>query len=216
MLTKHPKANLRSFYIVFIEIGLIVSLLVMIAATRAPLQTHAPTVSDVVYEPDIEIIIDVPITVDEIPPAPPRPQIPIPVSDDQLIEDIIEFPDFDFDSESLPLPPPPPLEDDEEKLHNYIGVEIKPEMKGGMQAFYAQITYPKVAKIAGIEGRVVVQFVVDKEGNVTKPEVIRGIGGGCDEEVLRVLKLTKFSPAIQNGRFVPVKMTQNVRFSLQN
>ena len=216
MLTKHPKANLRSNYTVFFEIGLIASLLVMIAATRAHIESTPPVAEDFIcYDCDFKTIELPPNTIEKNPPAPPRPQVPIPVSDDQLIEDIIEFPDFDFNTESLPLPPPPSLEDEEE-LMDYIGVEIKPEMKGGMQGFYTQLTYPKVAKIAGIQGRVVVQFVVDKEGNVTNPVVLRGIGGGCDEEVLRVLKLTKFSPAIQNGRFVPVKMTQNVRFSLQN
>ena len=85
-----------------------------------------------------------------------------------------------------------------------------------MQKFYSQLKYPEVAQKAGIEGLVTVSFIVNKEGEVSNIEILRGIGGGCDEEVIRVLKLTKFSAAIQNGRFVPVKMTQNIRFNLQN
>ena len=68
----------------------------------------------------------------------------------------------------------------------------------------------------GISEKIFVEFVIDKQGNVTRPTIIRGIGGGCNEEVLRVIKLVKFTPGIQNGNFVQVKMRQAVNFKLEN
>lgn len=76
--------------------------------------------------------------------------------------------------------------------------------------------YPQVAIRAGIEGRVTVQFVVDENGNVQNPRVIRGIGGGCDEEALRVVKTAQFSPGMQRGRPVQVQMSLPILFKLSN
>ena len=73
-----------------------------------------------------------------------------------------------------------------------------------------------MAKRAAIEGKVIVQFTVNKLGEVENPEILRGIGGGCNEEVLRVLKKMKFSPGIQNDRPVNVRVTQTVVFKLTN
>lgn len=67
---------------------------------------------------------------------------------------------------------------------------------------------------ANIEGRVIVQFVINKEGDVTQPVVLRGIGGGCDEEALRVIKLAKFRPGMQRGKPVPVKYTIPILFKM--
>ena len=215
MIKKHPKANLRSLHLIFTEIGLILSLLVMIAATNARLESApAKPVTFICDDCDIVPIELPPTTIEKIPPAPMRPQVPIEVIDSEIIDDIIDLPTFDTDLLDIPLPPPP-KEEEANEIVDYYGVEIKPVMKGGMQQFYAELNYPKLAQQAGIEGLVTVQFVIDKQGNPTNINIVRGIGGGCDEEVLRVLKRTTFSPAIQNGRFVPVKMTQNVRFTLQ-
>ena len=84
-------------------------------------------------------------------------------------------------------------------------------MTGGLKKFYSEI-----ARKTGIDGIVIVQFIVNKMGEVESPQIIRGIGGGCDEEVLRVIKKMKFSPGIQNGILVNVKMSQSVRFQLKN
>ena len=216
MLTKHPKANLRSHHLILTEIGLILSLLVMIAATTAHIESAPPELISVVtkFEP---IVIDTPPNTEDLtPPAPIRPQVPIEVPNHKNIVDIIDLPEYDINSSEILLPPPPANKTTDEEVMDLWGVEIRPEIKGGMQKFYSQLKYPEVAQKAGIEGLVTVSFIVNKEGEVSNIEILRGIGGGCDEEVIRVLKLTKFSAAIQNGRFVPVKMTQNVRFNLQN
>lgn len=97
----------------------------------------------------------------------------------------------------------------------FNAVEQMPEPKGGIIELMKKINYPEEARKAGIEGRVIVQFIVDKNGNVQNPQVIQGIGGGCDEEALRVIKSTVFTPGQQRGQDVNVKMTMPVVFRLQ-
>ncbi len=93
-------------------------------------------------------------------------------------------------------------------------VEEAPVMIGGLEALQAEINYPIVAKEAGIAGRVFLQFVVDQEGNVVDPQVVRGIGAGADEEALRALQTMKFIPGVQRGQRVNVKMNVPVTFRL--
>lgn len=99
-------------------------------------------------------------------------------------------------------------------------VESYAEFEGGVAAFNAhimkEIRYPLEARQAGVEGRVDVQFVVDKDGSISEVEAIRGIGAGCDEEAVRVVKsLPPFKPATQNGRPVRVRMVVPVVFQLK-
>jgi TonB family protein len=96
----------------------------------------------------------------------------------------------------------------------FVVVEKMPEPIGGMKAIYDNVTYPEIARKAGIEGRVVVQFVVDKEGNVTNPQIIRGIGGGCDEAALEAVKNVKFIPGTQRGQNVAVQFQLPIVFRL--
>ncbi len=106
----------------------------------------------------------------------------------------------------------------EESEMPFIVVETMPEFIGGemgLEAFLAaSINYPQQAKEKGIKGSVYVSFTVDKKGKVTDVKVLRGIGGGCDEEALRVIKLTsgKWKPGMQNGKPVKVAMNLPVMF----
>ena len=95
-------------------------------------------------------------------------------------------------------------------------VEEMPELIGGLKAIQVQLRYPKIAKEAGIEGRVIVQFVVDEQGHVVDPEVVKGIGAGLDEEALRVISQAQFQPGKQAGKTVPVKMSLPFTFKLNH
>ncbi len=100
----------------------------------------------------------------------------------------------------------------------YTIVEKMPAFPGGEEAFHQfismQTKYPDIARKSNISGNVYVAFIIDQEGNVLDPMVIRGIGGGCDEEALRVVKsMPKWSPGTQNGRPVNVKLNTKVSFS---
>jgi TonB family protein len=103
----------------------------------------------------------------------------------------------------------------------YFSVEQSPEFPGGLKELYAflgnNIVYPKLARQNGTKGRVIVQFVVQKDGALTNIKVVRGIGDGCDEEVLRVMKLSPlWKPGMQNGKTVDVAYTVPVAFLLNN
>jgi len=91
-----------------------------------------------------------------------------------------------------------------------------PELIGGLQALQKEVEYPERALRANIEGRVYVQFIVNEKGEVENPKVIRGIGGGCDEEAIRVVKLAEFKPGMQRGRPVRVQFNLPVIFMIRS
>ena len=100
-----------------------------------------------------------------------------------------------------------------------VFVDVMPEYPGGMQAMYTflgeNIKYPKNARKKKIEGTVYVKFIVDEDGDVINPVVIKGIGGGCDEEVIRVVNLMpKWTPGEQFGKKAAVYYTLPCKFSL--
>ncbi|MDX1546469.1 MAG: TonB family protein [Rhodothermales bacterium] len=96
----------------------------------------------------------------------------------------------------------------------FVVVEEMPKLEGGLEAIQQALRYPALAKQAGIEGRVIVQFVVDEDGGVVDPVVVRGIGGGADEEALRVVREARFTPGRQRGEAVKVKMSLPITFKL--
>ena len=114
-------------------------------------------------------------------------------------------------------PPPPPIHPSSgEKDDFFVIVEQMPELIGGLAQIQTQIRYPEMARRAGIEGRVYVQFIVNEQGDVERPVVIRGIGGGADEEALRVVSDAKFKPGVQRGQPVRVMYSLPIVFRLQN
>ena len=94
-------------------------------------------------------------------------------------------------------------------------VDEMPSIVGGMGSIVDKIKYPDVAKQEGIEGRVLVQFVVNENGDVTQPVVIKGVSDSLDEEALRVVRDIKFVPGKQDGQEVKVKLTLPITFKLQ-
>lgn len=101
----------------------------------------------------------------------------------------------------------------------FTEVEDIPQPDGGMTAFYTYVmqnmTYPAQARNEGVEGRVFVQFVVDETGKVMDAEAIKGIGGGCDEEAVRVVSGSPlWTPGKKDGKNVKVKMILPITFTL--
>lgn len=85
-----------------------------------------------------------------------------------------------------------------------------------LQFIYSNIKYPSIARENGVEGMVVVKFVVEKDGSITLPEVIRDIGAGCGQEALRVVSMMpKWEPGKQRGRAVRVQFNLPVKFKLE-
>ena len=99
-------------------------------------------------------------------------------------------------------------------------VEEMPAFPGGeqklMEYVAKNIKYPQIARETGIQGRVFVGFVVEPDGSISNVKLLRGIGGGCDEEAMRVIKsLPKWKPGKQRGKAVRVSYQIPVFFKLQ-
>jgi periplasmic protein TonB len=100
----------------------------------------------------------------------------------------------------------------------YRSIEQLPEFPGGMRSLSRYLSenlrYPAEAQKKEIEGRVLVKFVVCQDGSLCNEEVLKGIGGGCDEEVIRVIKaMPKWKPGLQNGKPVRTYYTLPVSFN---
>lgn len=93
--------------------------------------------------------------------------------------------------------------------------QVMPEPVEGLAAVIKKIQYPAIAKQAGLEGKVFVMAYVDENGNVDDVKVLKGVGGGCEEEVIKVLKSTKFKPGMNNGQPVKVKTSLSFAFKLK-
>ena len=111
---------------------------------------------------------------------------------------------------------PPPKEEIDESAEPvfFVAVEEMPQPIGGLQEIQKKIQYPEIAKRAGVEGKVFVRAFVDEEGNVVNAEIVKGIGGGCDEAALEAILKTKFTPGKQRGKPIKVQVTVPVLFKL--
>jgi len=113
----------------------------------------------------------------------------------------------------------PPVIEKEPEV--FMVVEVMPKFPGGDEAMFKfiskRVKYPKEARKKNIQGRVMIQFVVDEEGNIIEAKVVKGIGYGCDEEALRVINsMPKWKPGTQKGKPVRVRFVIPIRFVLED
>jgi protein TonB len=154
---------------------------------------------------------------EEEPPPPTIEEIK-----DKEISTVTREGEEDGIDESLlePTPAAPPVLEEAKEEEPFSYVEQMPSFPDGQEAMYKfiydRIKYPAIARENGISGQVIVQFVVSKDGEIQKAKVVRGIGGGCNEEALRVVnEMPKWKPGKHNGRPVPVTFTLPIKFVLQ-
>ena len=215
MRFKKPIADLRATYKRVLEISIIISLAILIFAFK-----FFPHLQDkgLALEGPQELftVEDIQQTKQENrPPPPPKPPIPIEAPSDDVLEDIeIEDTEIDFEAE-IEAPPPPPKEEIEEEPTYFVAVEEMPGPIGGIRAIQEKIVYPEIAKRAGVEGKVYVLAFVDEQGTVTKAQIIKGIGAGCDEAALNAVLKTKFTPGKQRGKPVKVQVSIPIIFKLK-
>jgi len=221
LLKNIGKPEIRYRYKLVFECSIIISLLLTIFAFR-----YFPDIerSTIEYEAPQELF-----TVEDIqqtkqdytpPPPPERPSMILEAITDADIEEI-EFESTELNIyEELGAPPPPPKEEEKEIMEEepvyFVAVEEMPYPIGGIQTIQDLIVYPEIARRAGIEGKVYVLANVNEEGNVIKTEILKGIGGGCDEAAEYAVKHTKFSPGKQRGKPVKVKVSVPIIFRLSD
>jgi len=219
---KNPKADLDRKTGMFFNIGLAISLAIVLTAFEWRSYDDGNLVDLGQLDDDFEDIMEIPPT-EQPPPPPPKIQLPqiIEIPDEEEIEEEIEV-DLDVEiTEETVIEDIVFEEAPEEEVADEIFdiVEDQPTPPGGMSAFYKfvgkSMKYPNQARRMGIEGRVFVQFVVDKDGTLTEIKAVKGIGAGCDEEAVRVLKSApKWKPGKQRGRPVKVRMILPITFKL--
>ena len=94
--------------------------------------------------------------------------------------------------------------------------EVMPEIIGGIQEVYKNIEYPRLAIQNGVEGRVFIKFIVDANGNVKDPQLLKDIGAGCGDAAIEGIKKVKFKPGTNGGKPVSVFFTLPVTFEIRN
>jgi len=220
---KTPKADLENKKRIFLQIGIAFALAATLVAFEWR-QYERTQVDLGTLEIDFIEEEDIPITRQEQPPPPPPPepsQELIIVDDDVELEEEFTI-DVDADvftevQEFTPIE----IEEEEEVEDDVIFtvVEDQPEFPGGEEArqrfLEDNLRYPTMAREAGIQGTVFVTFVVETDGSVTDVRVLRGIGGGCDEEAVRVVQMMpRWEPGRQRGQPVRVQFNMPIRFRL--
>jgi len=220
---KSKKAELESKKGIFLQIGFIVALAFVLFAFNYKSYERGSGL-------DFQLQIDdtpeeiIPITQQEVKPPPPPPPQTITiiniVEDDVVVED-----DFDIDVEADQRTEiadfiPVIVQEEEFEDTPFVVVENMPEFPGGdaarMKFLQDNIRYPQLARESGIQGTVYVTFVVERDGSVTDVRVLRGIGGGCDEEAVRVIRaMPRWVPGKQRGQAVRVQFNMPIRFTLQ-
>ena len=219
---KSPEADVTRKSSLYLSIGLVVSLLVVNTAFEWRFYDDGALADLGQVTDDFEEMLDIPPT-EQPPPPPPKIQQPeiIEVPDEEEIEDEIEVNlDVEITEESAieQIVFEEPVEE-EVADEVFTIVEQQPVYPGGMRAFYQfvqkKLKYPSQARRMGIEGRVFVQFVVDKKGNITEVVAVKGIGAGCDAEAERVIKSSpKWKAGKQRGKAVKVRMILPITFKL--
>ncbi len=219
---KTPEADLTKKSWLFMSIGLVVSMLLVTTAFEWKFYDDGSLVDLGMVDDDFDDIMEVPPT-EQPPPPPPKivqPEV-VEVPDEEEIEQEIEV-DLDIEiTEETQIEELVYEDAPEEEVADEIFtvVEDQPEPEGGLQAFYQYIQknlkYPSQARRMGVEGKVFVQFVVDTDGTLNDVQVVKGIGGGCDEEALRIVQAAKpWKPGKQRGRAVKVRMVIPITFKL--
>ncbi|MDA3942328.1 MAG: energy transducer TonB [Bacteroidetes bacterium] len=223
---KTPQADLESKKGLFFEIGLILSLLIIFFLFQIK-RANQPYDLDF-NRSELQIIQEEMIqTVQPTPPPPskvPLQQITLltMVEDDEEVEtDLLIQAEIDQETalpEFIPIERPPEEETIVEK-EIFLIVEQQPEFPGGdaerLRYFASEIKYPQQARETGIQGIVYVSFVVEPDGSVSNVKILRGIGGGCDEEAIRVVRsMPAWKPGKQRNVPVRVQFTLPVKFTL--
>ena len=227
-IKKSEKANLENKKLLFVEIGLVISLAITLFAFEwTSTETEVAMLEDtqeLVLEEEI-----IPITQEAPPPPPAAPKIPVLSDQIDIVDDEIEVDDDLFmnleDDSSLGVEIMDYVEVEEEVVEEeaipFQLVEEKPSFQGGDANQFSKwvnsrLEYPEIAKENGVQGRVTLQFTVEKDGSVTKVKVLRGVDPSLDKEAVRVVSMSpKWSPGKQRDRAVPVTYTFPVIFQLR-
>ncbi len=222
---KTPRANLENKRFIFFQIGIILTLLVTLSAFEWKSYDQRTFVIPMDYSVDV-IQDDIPNTEIKNIPQPQAPKsyaIINVIEDDTKLEIDNSWLDKAFKETGNANPDEWNYEMPKENIVEnqiFIAVEDDPIFPGGEKGLFKflgdNIEYPRIAAEIGVSGVVHLTFVVEKDGSITDIKIVRGIGGGCDEEAVRVVKMMpRWTPGKQRGKPVRVQFQLPVRFVLR-
>lgn len=222
-LKKNPRADLRQYTGLFFEVGLAVALGVVLASFNYANHERNRMVFGDIDNYDIEDVM-IPITRSmpvTPPPAPPKvAEVITIIETDSDLEEDFEVDDVEATQETMiAIVERSGEEEEEEEEVPFALAEVRPEFPGGeaaLQKYIAShVQYPEVARDNGLQGKVYVQFVINKRGEVENAIIARGIDAVLDKEALRVIQsLPKWKPGVQRGKPVRVSYTVPINFKL--
>ncbi|MFT6054821.1 MAG: protein TonB [Roseivirga sp.] len=212
---KDPQVDFSDKRALFLLLGLCTSISLTLIAFEFKSVNKPDTITFYDNSTD-EDLYEVPITIIEPAKPPLQPPVLVEIPNDDTVIDIEPY-IFDqsepvYITEDLPAMEELPAEIAEEIT---FFIEEEASFTGGKEAWTKFLTrhlnYPRQAQHARIEGRVILGFVVNSQGQISNIEVLRGIGGGCEEEAIRVLSSSpKWNPGKQRG--VAVKSRKQIAF----
>lgn len=223
-IKKNPKYDLERFRSLFVEIGLVVALALVLMAFEWKKADKAESGFEQMQVIDIpEELVE--ITRQEQPEPPkPEPQTTILeiVDDNVEVQNELDISAEDDQSKEVAEFIAPVVVEEVQVVEAEIFtiVEEQPEFPGGeaalMEYLGKNISYPQLARESNIQGTVYVKFVVEPNGSISNVSILRGIGGGCDEEAIRVVKnMPSWKAGKQRGKAVRVQFNLPIRFILQ-
>jgi periplasmic protein TonB len=220
---KTEKADLTNKSWLFFNIGLVITLLIVVMAFEYGVKDDADAKNLAKNMNLLDEILEVPPT-EQPPPPPPKiqqPQIIEVPNEEEIKEDIkIEIDvEVTTDTKVDDIVVAPVVEEKEDVDQIFLVVEESATPKGGMSAFYKYVQdkmkYPAQARRMGIEGKVFVEFVINRDGSITDVKAIKGIGAGCDEEAVRVVQAAPaWNPGKQRGKPVRQRYVVPIIFKL--
>jgi protein TonB len=218
-LKKTQKADLSNKRGLFFGIGLVSSLSMALMAFEWKQHDEKVDLLSAKSTNTFEEMIDVPTTQQQPPVAPmiQQPRI-IEVPDEEEIQENLNI-DLDNEAPRVEVASVAVAEVEEEVDEIFTIVEESAMPSGGMPAFYKYLVdnmrYPAQARRLGVEGKVTLSFVVDKNGKISEVTVLRGIGSGCDEEAVRVMQNAPvWKPGKQRGKAVKQRCIMPISFKM--
>lgn len=223
---KSPKADLEGKKSTWLLIGYVVVLAFLFVAfewTQRDIKIDtSQAVADVIFETEIIPITETPEQVAPPPPDAPTMADVLEIVDDktEVEETVMAITEDVGQKVDVKYVPVQIIEEEPEEQTIFEVVEQMPDFPGGqaalMQYLAKNIKYPTIAQENGTQGRVIVQFVVNKDGSIVDAKVVRSVDPYLDKEALRVINtMPKWKPGMQRGKPVRVKFTVPVMFRLQ-
>lgn len=220
-LPNRPVSSLKRNYLLYFETALIITLGTFIGLFNLNFVDQGDQPSKwTISEHEILHLESIVTTThgSDIPSPPPDAFVPNPPPQNEIVEEQLQNLDIEFPlSDPLPVPVYTSQKlPTSNNTRSIIPTKDMPQLVGGMEKLQRNISYPPRAFRDRVEGRVIVEFIVDEKGKVRNPKIIKGVRNDINREALRAISKARFLPAREQGKPIPVEHVIFILFSLDN